>query len=140
MIDEPIARFLLLMKEMHQGFAVLKIKEKSGLWYYEQPSFSFSLPLLGFQLSKGILLDNDITHNKEIISTISKNIDNPIYFTPGKYGLNVKIYDQYKSAPILNDTIKLISGKGLSTWFQIKWCYYKLKIRKNPLYKLFEGL
>lgn len=139
-MEEPIARFLLLMKEMHDGFAVLKKKEKGGVWYFEQPSFSFSLPLLGFGLTQGILLDNDIKHNKEVISLIAKNSDNPIYYTPVKYGLNVKIYDKFGSGIITDDTIKLISGKGFTTWIQINLCYYRLKFLKNPLYRLFEGI
>lgn len=139
-MEEPVARFLLLMKEMHDGFAVLKMKEKGGAWFYEQPSFSFALPMLGFQLSKGILLDQDIKHNKEIIGLISKHIDDPIYYFPEKYALRIQIYDATKSHLVLDDKIKLISGKGFTTKMQIKWCYWKLKIEKNPLYKLFEGL
>lgn len=139
-MEEPVARFLLLMKEMHDGFAVLKYKDKGGSWFYEQPSLSFALPLLGFQLNKGILLDQDIKSNKRIISEIARHTDDPMYFIPKKNALGVQIFDATKSEKIFEDNIKLISGNSLTTKIQLKLCYWKLKIEKNPLYKLFEGL
>lgn len=136
-MKEPIARFLILMKEMKDGFAVLK--RKGGNYYYEQPSFSFALPSLGFIPPTGILLDNDIKHNKEVITEIAKFIDYHIYFYPDKLGMKVIIYDE-DTTKLLDDRIKLISSNSLSTKIQIRICYWRLRFSKNPIYKLFEGI